>query len=168
MALSEDELERLFVELETKLYNFALRWLWNPAVAEETVQDAFVRVWRQRDEVEASTARSLLYKITQNLCLNLRRRSQLPVAPLVSWIWGRPAAPAVDEEFLARNRLAALYAAMEQLHPPLREVLLMTEFSEMDYNEVAAALGIPPGTVASRKNSALKQLRSLMQGVEDV
>ena len=44
MILDRTELEKLYSVLEKPLYNFALRWVWNPSLAEELVQEAFLRL----------------------------------------------------------------------------------------------------------------------------
>jgi RNA polymerase sigma-70 factor (ECF subfamily) len=53
---------------------------------------------------------------------------------------------------------------LENLPRELREILLMCEFSDMTYDEIGVALEIPAGTVASRKNRAMKVLKDLMNG----
>jgi RNA polymerase sigma-70 factor (ECF subfamily) len=55
-------------------------------------------------------------------------------------------------------------AALALLPPEQREVLLLVALEEMSYQEVAATLGIPPGTVMSRLSRGRERLRLLMLG----
>lgn len=145
--------------METALYNFALRWAWNPALAEELVQDAFIRIWRMRSEVESDTLRGLAYKMVQNLARNEQRRTRLKaMLPNLGWMEGSEVRSG-EEEFIARESIEGLRAALEALPLELRETLLLCQFSEMSHEEIAAVLKISPGTVASRKNRALAILK---------
>lgn len=159
MAIHRQELERQYEALEGPLYNFALRCTWNPAAAQELVQDAFLNVWDKREKVEPSTLRGLLYTMVLNQARNERRRAQLKEKiPLLDWvIGGKESGP--DREFLAREGQGRVRAAIEALPEELREVLLLSQFSDLSLEEVGAALGIPEGTVASRKHRAVGLLR---------
>src|SRR4051812_33518438 len=128
MPITRPELERLYQELEVPLYNFALRWLWNPTSAEDIVQDAFVRLWRRRDEVMIETFKGLVFKTVYNLCLNERRKRRW--LELVPWVDSVSIARGTHEDFVRLQDLGGLKDALEGLSHELREVLLMTEFSE--------------------------------------
>lgn len=69
-----------------------------------------------------------------------------------------------DVDFLATRKLRA---AMRQLPAASRDVLLLSEFSGLRGDEIALVLGVPPGTVASRKHHAMARLRSLLGGIAD-
>ncbi len=160
MAISREELDRFYSEIETPIYNFALRWTWNPALAEELVHDAFIRVWLKRDEVEAATLKGLLYKTVQNLAINERRKARLREAlPALGWLLDEDG-PSVERGFIERENLAELKAALEQLPNDLRETLLICQFSDMTYDEIGQTLGISAGTVGSRKHRALAALNA--------
>lgn len=157
MALTRQELERLYGEIEVSLYNYALRWVWNPRTAEDLVHDAFVRVWSARASVRPETLKALVYKALHNLCLNeVRKRRLREVVPFLDLFSSGEG----EEEFVRRNDLRELKNALEALPGDLRVVLLMTEFSDLSYDEVARLLRIPPGTVASRKSRAIEALRT--------
>jgi RNA polymerase sigma-70 factor (ECF subfamily) len=165
VAISKDELDRFYSEIETSIYNFALRWTWNPSLAEELVHDAFIRIWRRRDEVDAHTLKGLLYKTVQNLAINERRKARLRESiPMLEWIM-RERTPSTEDDFLQRENLSALQQALDSLPSELRETLLMCQFSDMSYDEIGLALGISPGTVGSRKSRALAALKEALGSV---
>lgn len=83
MNISKEDIEKFYLEFETPLYNFALRWVWNPALAQDIVQDAFVKIWQKRDQVNKKTLKGLLYKTVQNFSLNeIRKRKLRQAVPL--------------------------------------------------------------------------------------
>ena len=57
--------------------------------------------------------------------------------------------------------------AVERLPEKQRRVVLLAEFSGLSYGDIALTLGVPEGTVASRRNSALQKLRQLLAGEDD-
>jgi RNA polymerase sigma-70 factor (family 1) len=169
VAISRRELELLYRDLEVPLYNFALRWVFNPAQAEELVHDAFVRLWNRRDEVEFPTIKSLLFKTTQNLCLNeiRKRKVREAFAILKSFVEWDDDTPTTEENLIEDQELQRLRLALEKLPHDLREVLLLFEYSGMSYAEIASTLEIAEGTVASRKNRALQMIRELMSEIKE-
>ena len=158
--MREDDLERLYARLEKPLCNVVFRWVWNMDDAQDVVQDAFVRLWRMRARVDLATVEPLIYKIALNLAASRRRSRKI-------WRWvsldflrdpasaHRPA----DESLAAQDEYARLRAAVEALPEDLRRVIVLCEFSELRYDQVAALLDIPPGTVGSRRHRALRRLK---------
>lgn len=159
MNLTRPELEECYSELEGPLFNFALRWTWDRTVAEEMVQEAFVRVWQKRDRIDRATLKPLLYKIVQNLALTERRREFVKRKfPVVGWLLGG-ASRDTEKEYSDKQTWLALQEAVEALPEELRKTLLLCEFSDLSYDDIAVILEIPAGTVASRKNRAIRLLK---------
>lgn len=157
--LDEAALERLYVELEKPLYNVVFRWVWNPEEARDVVQEAFVRLWHMRDRVRTETARPLLYKIALNLASNRRRARKLWRWVSLEAVWGKPnPSPDPRESASLRERRAAVRLAIEALPGRYRKVVALCELGGLSYSEAATVLGIPPGTVASRKHAAARLL----------
>jgi RNA polymerase sigma-70 factor (ECF subfamily) len=161
--MDEAELEQLYARLETPLYNVVYRWVWRVEEAQEIVQDAFVRLWRMRDRVVAGKAEPLVYRIAINLAAS-RRRSQKV------WRWvslealreTTTANRSAERELLDKQRHGRVREAVESLSDDLRRVIVLTECTEMTYDEIGGILKIPTGTVGSRRNRALKQLRTIL------
>jgi RNA polymerase sigma-70 factor (ECF subfamily) len=157
--LDRPALEALYVKLEKPMFNVVYRWLWNAGDAQDVVQEAFLKVWKARGTVELETVEPLLYRTALNLASNRRRSSRL-------WRWigleaakDEPSRAKSSEDALASEQTRArVKKAIEALPDRLRELVLLTEYSELTQAEIGAALGIPAGTVASRRNTALKRL----------
>lgn len=153
--LHRDELERAYLRLEKPMFNVVYRWLWSSSDAQEIVQEAFLKVWDARERVDVTTLEPLLYRTALNLASNRRRSLRVR-----RWI-GLEAAD--DEASKARTPEEALVAkrvraAIDALPERLREVVVLAEIAEMSYGEIAETLGIPVGTVGSRRNTALSKL----------
>lgn len=127
-------------------------------LAEDAAQEAFVRVWQNLNSYKPKYAfRSWLYRIATNAALDSLRRER-PTAELDSLSLVDP--KATPEQSAEDNqRVAQVRRAIAQLSEPLRLVLILREYQDLTYQEIADALDIPVGTVMSRLNTARVQLR---------
>jgi len=155
--LDRPTLERLYLEQERPLFNVAVRWTWNAAEAQELVQEAFVRVWAARRRVRRETAGAYVYRTVLNLCQkHARRRDRWRLVRAT--LLGRPdeGRPRTPEQ---AGQDAQLREAIERLPDAQRHVLLLTEYTDLKQREIAELLAIPPGTVASRRHTAINTLK---------
>lgn len=156
--LDESEFERLYRGLEKRLFNIAWRWTWNSSEAQELVHEGFIRVWARRAKIDPDTAERYLVRTLINLCHKRARRQRR---------WNRvrellPLAPATPDGPAASYQEKSLRRAIESLPDKQRDVLLLTEFTDMKQHQIGKLLGIPAGTVASRRNTAVRKLKEAM------
>ncbi len=165
--LDRAALERLYVKLEKPMFNVVYRWVWNAADAREVVQDAFLRVWKARGRVELETVEPLLYKTALNLASNRRRAAKVRRFFGLEEVEEAPSSDrATDEQLEAEEKKKRVRDAIDSLPERLRAVIVMTEMAEMTYDAVGEVLGIPAGTVGSRRNAALKALAEKLGPME--
>jgi len=158
-------LESVYVRLEKPIYNVVYRWLWNREDASDVVQEAFVRLWKMRRKVDPSTVDALVYRIALNLAAS-RWRSQK------RWRWASlsalklapSAALSVETQAVREEEASRVRRAVESLPERLRRVITLCELAELSYEEVGRILGIPAGTVGSRRHRALRLLRERLEG----
>jgi len=130
----------------------------NPQQAEDAAQEAFVRVWQNLNSYKPQHAfRSWLYRIAANAALDSLRRER-PSTDLDSLSLADPST-GPERSVEENQRTAQVREAIAHLSPPLRIVLILREYQELSYQEIAEALDIPTGTVMSRLNTARSQLR---------
>lgn len=145
-----------------ELYGFALNRLKDRGLAEDFVQDVFIRVWSRAATYDTARGdfRAWLYGIARNTLIDLERRRR--VRPeLVREV--DTAAPSDEiEDAVARWQVRA---ALDRLSPAHRAVIRLVRIEGLTVREAAERTGLPEGTVKSRLWYALKALRlSLEEG----
>lgn len=127
-------------------------------LAEDAAQEAFIRVWLNLNNYKPQHSfRSWLYRIAANAALDSLRRERAPLVLDEALLADPQAGPELTVE--ARQKALAIRRAIAHLSPALRLVLVLREYQQLSYQEIAEALDIPTGTVMSRLNSARSQLR---------
>ena len=133
----------------------------NDAVAEEIVQEAFLRVWIHAPRWRPEAAfRTWLYRIIVNLCLNERRRA--PALPLAAA--GDPAdpAPGPDAELAAQERDRVVAAAIDALPPRPRAAIVLTYHDGLSNAEAADVLDTSVSGVETLLVRAKRTLRAAL------
>lgn len=161
-------LEELYRRLEKPLFNAVYRWLWDSAEARDVVQEAFVKLWDMAARVDLATVEPLVWRLALNAAAHRRRRRRLWRMLTLEAVADRAGpAKAADEALAQHEREEAVRRAVDELPDKLKRVVVMCEFSGMRYGEIARALEIPEGTVASRRNAALAKLEEQLGAFED-
>ena len=139
--------------------------LGDSGLAEEAVQETFVRAWRAGDRFDPGIAslRTWLFAILRNVVIDLGRARA--ARPSVAADGIEVAVEPFDEALLAWQ----IEEAMRQIGEQHRRVLVETYYRGRPYAEVAAELGVPEGTVKSRVYYGLRALRIVLEemGYED-
>lgn len=166
--LTQPELEALYQRLEKPLFNALYRWVWDADEALDLVQEAFLRLWAMRDRVRTESVEALLWRIGTNLASNRRRRRKLWRMATLGVIGERAAdGPDGEDRLIDREGRTAVRRAVLALPERLRRVVLLCEYSGLSYREVGAILGIPEGTVGSRRHTALRRLAAMLDAAEE-
>jgi RNA polymerase sigma-70 factor (ECF subfamily) len=154
----------LFERYHVPLFNFYLRLTGDRAVSEDLVQEVFFRILKYRHSYRTDTAfRAWMYQIARNARLDHLRRRR-PEAT-----WEPSMSPAVEPADTAQQsqESALLHRALLHLGDDKREVLVLSRFQDLKYEEIAQLLGCEVGTVKTRVHRALQELRQifhLLQG----
>lgn len=142
-----------------ELYGFAVRSLGDSGLAEEAVQETFVRAWRAGDrfDPQIGSLRTWLFAILRNVVIDLGRARA--ARPSLAEGGVEPSVEPFDEALLAWQ----IEEAMRQIGEQHRHILVETYYRGRPYAEVAAELGIPEGTVKSRVYYGLRALRVVLE-----
>ncbi len=139
-------------------YTLARYLMRNRTDAEDAVQECFLRALRHFDSWRGSAIKPWLFAILRNVCyaeLGRRRRQETPAdladdaQSAEQPFWQEPQ-PLPESEILDRQEGAAVRQLIDALPAPFRETILLREFNEMSYREIAEVTGVPVGTVMSR------------------
>jgi len=183
------DLEQALDAHRRELTGFCYRMLGSGAEAEDAVQEAMVRAWRAFDRFEGrSSLRSWLYRIANNVCIDMMRSPQRrarpmemgPSTPTAEVVLGDQRAehafvqPVADERVITLDRdpaevaaaresiRLAFVAALQHLPARQRSVLILCEVLRWQASEVAELLGTSVASV----NSALQRARATLAGLE--
>ncbi len=140
---------------------FALGWTGSREDALDLSQEAFARAFKAIRSYDADRPFLPWYhRILKNVCLNhLARARHLHEIPLVDDM-NLPAREAGPEYQAERQELQrSVWRAIRRLEPDHREILILREFQQLSYAELAEVLEIPRGTVMSRLHEARRRLR---------
>lgn len=159
----------IFDRYFSKIHSYLTRRV-GAGAADDLAAEVFVAAFarRKRYDIARDCARPWLYGIATNLVASHRRQERRFYAALART--GPSAIADHDEEWLT-DRVSAsairptLTAALAELAPRDRDVLLLVALADLGYQEVAESLGIPYGTVCSRLNRARAQIREILGGV---
>jgi RNA polymerase sigma-70 factor (ECF subfamily) len=167
-----EALAALFDRYGDRIYNHCFRATGDWAEAEDATSTVFLEVWRHRRRVVAHDGSALpwLYGVATNVCRNLtrsRRRRWRALAALAAPAAEPDHADHVVERIGSGERMRAVLAAVDALPPREREVLGLVAWSGLTYEQAAAALDVPVGTVRSRLSRARTRLTDLTRGDPD-
>lgn len=174
--------EKLVLVHQRYAYNLALRSVGDPQEAEDLAQESFLRAWQALPRFQGNSRfATWLYRIVMNLCYNrlpaLRREiAQLDSAEVLDL---QADSPVVDTSFAFRGGIDPLNAVvikerMEYLRrqietlPSSQQLIVMLRFVyDCSYEEIAAILDIPLGTVKTGVHRSRKQLQEALFAFEE-
>lgn len=163
-ASDQEAFTEIFHELYPLLVRYAQGFVGDQA--SDLVQEAFVRLWRGRQGLDAdSSLRAYLYTVVRNMALNqerdTRRRKELlndQPAPASSQL--------PDEQTVAGDFQDRMQAWIRELPDRRREAFRLSRFSGLTYDEIAHVMQVSPRTVETHIRLALEQLRDRIRQYE--
>ena len=156
----QDERDRLIACIP-RLRRYARALLGDRTGADDLVQDTMERGWKKLSTWQrGSDMRAWLFGIMHNLHVDQVRKPSLPTEELDE----DTPLPVSHQSLSDGLEMRDLDTALRSLPPEQREILLLVALEEMSYEEVAATLGLPLGTVMSRLSRARQKLRAQMEG----
>ncbi|MBX3060068.1 MAG: RNA polymerase sigma factor [Anaerolineae bacterium] len=150
------------------IYRLVYSMLQDREDAEEVLQDSFEYAFRKLGDFDPhkSAFKTWLYRIAISRCHNKRRRKWLPTFSL-SHQTARQAedeeTPSPDETLRLTETQQAVWRALQQLSPKLRETAVLRYYEGLSYQEIGDILGIPGKTAESRMRLAHQALKEMLQ-----
>jgi RNA polymerase sigma-70 factor (ECF subfamily) len=156
-------LTELYARHRQMLFHYLLHLTPDRGLAEELLQDTLVAVWKSAASFEGrSSVTTWLIGVTRRQAHNTLRRRGVELVDLTE-VETMPASEPEPEDALlatmAREQVAEALGCLGPLH---REVLMLAFVQELSYAEIAAALGVPIGTVKSRLSYAKRTLKAAL------
>ena len=160
-----ETIEELFAALEAPLWGYGLRLTGELGLAEDVVQEAFMKLHSQFKEVRAP--RRWLYRTVHNLALNQRRRTAKIVSlnAITEESENSPVtadtadpAPLPDEQIIRMEGIGQVRLSLETLDERSRELIRLKFTDELSYRDISARTGISVSNVGYILHNALKNI----------
>src|SRR5918911_3992517 len=177
-AGDSEAFDELVVRYRTRVFGMIYNMVHSEQDAWDLAQDSFLKAWKSIKRFRAqSSFYTWIYRIVMNVTIDWLRKKQVKgggaefddsiqlreIDPASKTV---PKADALPYKQMERQEIRArIDAAIQQLSPEHRAVILMKETEDMQYHEIAEALGCSIGTVMSRLFYARKKLQSLLRDV---
>jgi RNA polymerase sigma-70 factor, ECF subfamily len=176
LAGEDSAWEDLLKTHNRKVYNLCYRFTGRTNEAEDLTQEVFIKIFqtlRTYDEAQG-TFSTWLNRVARNHLVDHYRRTHKD--RLTSSLEDEPGVlqetPSREEHPVARiesrERHELLQAALDRLSPDMREAVVLRDFQDLDYEEIAQVLGVPQGTVKSRINRGRLELARVIKRMEGV
>lgn len=154
----------LYNRYKGPVYAFCYKMLLDSDAAQDVMQETFLRVYENRDRLMKSGAfKSWVFTIARNQCLNWLRKSGRHVAISEE---GHELPPASETPFTRMEKseqIRFVTRFLESLRPEYREVLILREYQNLSYEEIAAVTRSTLSAVKSRLFKARRKLAELME-----
>jgi RNA polymerase sigma-70 factor (ECF subfamily) len=154
---------KLFSHFAPKIKAFLMKSGTDAAMAEECAQEVMATVWRKAhlfDPTRASAA-TWIFTIARNKRIDAIRKLRRPEPENLDW--GPEHEPDQEEMVGLQQETAKLGQALAKLPEKQRILVERAYFKDMSHSEIAAATGLPLGTIKSRIRLALERLRHAMK-----
>jgi RNA polymerase sigma factor (sigma-70 family) len=153
----------LFERHHVALFNFFYKLTGQRAMSEDLVQDVFFRILKYRQSYRPGTGfRAWMYQIARNARVDLLRRQH----PEISWEPEMSPAFVPEDQPQQDQQAFLLRTALLELPEEKREVLVLSRFQDLKYEQIAEILGCELSTVKVKVHRALHELRDIFQKLE--
>jgi RNA polymerase sigma-70 factor (ECF subfamily) len=157
----EEFFESLFKKWYAVLCPFVFRVVKDKEIAQDLVQDVFVKLWEKREQIEINTSvKSYLFRACMNAALNhesARKRYNVTNDEAISLSISDDAA--TDDSIQLSELEKRINKAIDTLPPACKNVFILSRFEELSYKEISETLQISIKTVENQMGKALKILR---------
>jgi RNA polymerase sigma-70 factor (ECF subfamily) len=144
--------------------NVVYRMCGDAQLAEDAAQETFLQAWLNLNSYRPqSSLRNWLYRIAVNAATDMLRKEKRLVPEAVENLQLTDAHPGPEAVFVRQERIVLVQKAVLSLPEACRAVLVLREYEGLSYQEIAASLDIPVGTVMSRLNYARNLLKERLK-----
>jgi RNA polymerase sigma-70 factor (family 1) len=162
---SEYALQLVFDRYRNVIYKVAMIYVKSPVIAEEVVQDVFLKLWFQRKHLrEIRSLESWLFVLTKNLTLNCLKKIAHEWTSRENWIKQNDLSEnTADSKILNAEYQGLLQRAIKNLSTQQQQVYKLAKEQGLSYEAISKQLSISPGTVKTHMARALASIRLFLR-----
>jgi len=169
---------QLVLHYQDGLYRYAMLLVRDPDLADDIIQESFIKAFQNIKSLQGVSFRPWLFKIAINTIRDIaRRNARHPLLPLhakdengeeiESSEWLIDPNAMVEDTVQSNDTSAFVYKMLDELPEAYRSILTLIDLQDMDYTEAARILQVPLGTVKSRLARARLQMKLKLQSRQD-
>lgn len=175
-----DAFNRLVLAYQDIAFNVAYRMLGDEDEASDATQTAFISAYRNLASYRGGSFKAWVLRMVTNSCYDeLRRKQRRPTTPLEpineedgeeidSPAWMAADDPSPEDSLAVKELEHAIQHCLDRLPEDFRSVVVLVDLQGLDYEEVAASVHTPLGTVKSRLARARLKIRDCMKGFQEL
>ena len=155
-----EALAQLYERYRERVLRHCIRLLCDEQAAKDAVQNVFMKLQTEHLSIRnGQSLQSWIFIVARNEAFGeLRRRKGAELDEELVWEGELP-----DEELAKKNRKEIIQSVLNNLHPSFREVIVLREFEQMSYEEIAQVTGL---TVSAVKSKLFKARKALIQKLQ--
>jgi RNA polymerase sigma-70 factor (family 1) len=159
----KEAFEELFRTYYGGLYVLATRYLKDESLAEDALQEIFLKVWLNRTMLDPGLpVRNYLYTVAKNHILNTLRNNSSASRKIIDYMRSNQEDSAGEAEFTPPELFSAIYKVIDSLPKKRRLVTKLKLYKGLDNLKIAQKLNLSINTVKFHYSQALKQIRELL------
>lgn len=165
----KDALEQLYDRYEKILFSFLYKMLEDRDLAEEALQEVFIKIWRGKGVYDESKGKftSWLFRMAQNTAIDLIRKRKKPSVPIEEADQMASSETPVDKQVEWQEQKGQIETAVQRLSAEQQKMIDLFYFKGHTHEAIADMCDIPLGTVKSRIRLALKKLKTSLHGMQE-
>lgn len=161
---SEYAFTQVFDHYRPRIYHAALKFLKSRELAEEIVQEVFLKIWRRREELsQVSNFNAYLFAMGRNLIFDSIKKLSEESAASLEFAYGMTHENSTEKMLLEKQYEELLNEVVEQLPPQQKQVFRLARIEGLSHEVIAEQLSISRFTVKTHMAKALQFIRHRLQ-----
>ncbi len=162
--MTEKDFNHIILPLAKHVYTYASHLLGNSEDAADTTQDVMIKLWEQRKKAaQPDNPLAWMLAVTRNLCLD-RMRCRKPTKDETD-ILQSPSSEDIQEQLENRDSARLILRLIDNLPDNLREVMVLREIQELDFEEIAQITGLTPNHIRVLLSRGRNKIREQLKNI---
>lgn len=165
--MNPEEFKIQVLPLKNKLYRMALRLLGKIEEAEDSVQDAFLKLWSKKEQLQNyQSVEAFAMTVTRNICLDKIKSKSFQVVPLPERLQNEAFQQDPSEVLEYTDMAGLIKRIVNELPEQQRSILHMRDIEEMEFEEIADVLSLNVNAVRVNLSRARKKVRETVLKIQ--